>query len=113
MSDVTVTEEVVVLAAALLRRPLVRLELDELLGHVIIVTLGQDAEDSQSGFVHVDAFSQWQPTGRTALGSQVLQLQDSHAHGAVLSGEAIVLHTHLELVTLRAHLSTQGAAEER
>lgn len=113
MSDVTFTEELVVLAAALLCRALVRLELDELLGHVVVVTLGQDAQDSQSGFVHVDAFAQWQPTSCAALGGHVLQLQDGHAHSAVLSGEAVVLHTHLELVALRAHLVTQGAAEER
>lgn len=110
--DVTVPEEVVVvLAAALLCRALVGLELDELLGHVVVVTLGQDAQDGQSGFVHVDAFAQRQPTGRAAFGGHVLQLQDGHAHCAVLSGEAVVLHTHLELVALRAHLVTQGAAE--
>lgn len=113
MFDVTVSEEVAVLAAALLCRALVRLELDELLGHVVIVTLGQNAQDGQSGFVHVDAFAQRQPTGRAALGGHVLQLQDGHAHSAVLPGKAVVLHTHLELVALRAHLVTQGAAEER
>lgn len=110
MFDVTVVEEVAVLAAALLCRALVGLELDELLGHVVVVALGQDAQDGQSGFVHVDAFAQRQPAGGAAFGGHVLQLQDGHAHGAVLSGEAVVLHTHLELVALRAHLAAQGAA---
>lgn len=113
MSDVTVTQELVVLAAALLCRALVRLELDKLLGHVIVVTLGQDAQHGQTGFIHVDAFAQRQPTGRAALGGHVFQLQDGHPHGAVLTGETVVLHTHLELVALRARLVAQGAAEDR
>lgn len=113
MSDVTLTEGLVVLAAALLCRALVGLELDELLGHVVVVTLGQDAQHGETGLVHVDAFAQRQPAGHAALGGHVLQLQDSHAHRAVLPGEAVVLHTDLELVALRTHLVAQGAAGER
>lgn len=100
------------LAAALLCRALVRLELDKLLGHVVVVALGEDAQDGEACLVHVDAFAQWQPAGDAAFGRHVLQLQDGHAHGAVLSCEAVVLHAYLELVALWAHLVTQGAAVE-
>ena len=101
------------LAAAFLCRTLVRLELDELLGHVVVVALGEDAQDGETRLVHVDAFPQRQPAGHAAFGSHVLQLQDGHAHGAVLSREAVILHTHLQLVALRPHLAAQGAAEDR
>lgn len=99
------------LATALLSRALVGLELDELLGHVVVVALGEDAQDGQSRLIHVDAFTQRQPAGGAALRGHVLQLKDSHAHGAVLSSKAVVLHAHLQLVALRTHLITQGAAE--
>lgn len=101
------------LTAALLCRALVRLELDELLGHVVVVALREDTEHGEARLVHMDAFTQWQPACNTSFGGHVLQLQDRHAHGAVLSREAVVLHTHLQLVALRANLVTQGAAVER
>lgn len=101
------------LAAALLCRALVGLELDELLGHVVVVALGEDAQDGEARLVHVDAFAQRQPAGDAAFGGHVLQLQDGHAHGAVLPREAVVLDAHLQLVALGAHLVTEGAAIER
>lgn len=100
------------LAAALLSGALVRLEFDELLGYVVVVALGEDAQDGEARLVHVDAFAQRQPAGDAAFGCHVLQLQDGHAHGAVLSREAVVLHAYLELVALWAHLVTQGAVVE-
>lgn len=101
------------LATALLSRALVGLELDELLGHVVVVALGEDAQHGEACLVHVDAFAQRQPAGDAAFGGHVLKLQDGHANGAVLSRKAVVLHTHLQLVALGAHLVTQSAAEER
>lgn len=101
------------LAAALLCRALVGLELDKFLGHIVIVALGEDAQHSEACFVHVDAFAQRQPAGYAAFGGHVLQLQDSHSHGAVLPGEAVILDTHLQLVALRTHLVAQGAAVKR
>lgn len=90
---------------------MVRLELDELLGHVVVVALGEDAQDGEAGLVHVDAFAQRQPAGDAAFRGHVLQLQDGHAHGAVLPSKAVVFHTHLQLVALRTHLVAQGAAK--
>lgn len=101
------------LAAALLRRALVGLELDELLGYVVVVALREDAQDRQARLVHVDALAQRQPAGDAALGGHILQLQDGHAHRAVLSCEAVVLHAHLQLVALGPHLAAQCAAEGR
>ena len=101
------------LATALLSRALVGLELDELLGHVVVVALGEDAQHGEACLVHVDAFTQRQPAGDAAFGGHVLELQDGHANGAVLSRKAVVLHTHLQLVALRAHLVTQSAAAEK
>lgn len=101
------------LAAALLCRALVRLELDELFGDVVVVALGEDSQDGEARLVHVDAFTQRQPAGDAAFGGHVLQLQDGHTHGAVLPRETVVLHTHLQLIAFRAHLVTQGAAVGR
>lgn len=100
------------LATALLCGALVRLELDELLGHIIVVALGEDAQDSEARLIHVDAFTQRQPAGGAALRDHVLQLKDRHAHGSVLTGEAVVFHTHLQLIALRTHLVAQCAVEE-
>ncbi len=96
-------------AAALLSRALVRLELDELFRHVVIVALGEDAQHCQARLVHVDASAQRHPAGDAAFVDYVLHLQYGHAHGAVLSGEAVVLHTQLQLVALWADLGAQGA----
>lgn len=96
-------------AAALLSRALVRLELDELLRHVVVVALREDAQHRQARLVHVDAPAQRHPAGDAALAGYVLHLHHGHAHGAVLSGKAVVLHTHLKLVALRTALGAQGA----
>lgn len=96
-------------AAALLGRALVRLKFDKLFGHVIVVALGEDAQHGESRLVHVDASAQRQPAGDAAPVGYVLHLQHGHAHRAVLPGEAVVLHTHLQLVALGADLSAQGA----
>ena len=96
-------------AAALLGRAQVRLELDELFRHVVVVALREDAQHRQARLVHVDASAQRHPEGDAALAGDVLQLHHGHAHGAVLSGEAVVLHTHLQLVTLWTDLGAQGA----
>lgn len=96
-------------APALLSRALVRLELDELFGHVVVVALGEDAQHRQARLVHVDPPSQRQPAGDAALAGYVLHLQHSHAHGAVLPGKAVVLHAHLQLVALWTHLGAQRA----
>lgn len=99
-------------AAALLRRALVRLELDEFFRHVVIVALREDAQHRQARLVHVDTSAQRHPAGDAALAGYVLHLQHGHPHGAVLSGEAVVLHAYLQLVALRTDLSTQGAETE-
>lgn len=57
----------------------------------------------------MDASAQRHPAGDAALVGYVLHLQHGHAHGAVLPGEAVVLHAHLQLVALRPDLSAQRA----
>lgn len=97
------------LTTALLSRARVRLELDELLGHLIIVALRKDAEDSEAGVIHVDSAAQGQPAGAAGSLKDITELQDSDAHGPVLPGEAVILHTHLQLVALGACLRPQCA----
>lgn len=96
-------------AATLLSRTLVWLELDELFCHVIVVALGEDAQHRQARLVHVNASAQRHPAGDAAFVGYVLHLQHGHAHSAVLSGKAVVLHTQLQLVALWTDLSAQGA----
>lgn len=98
-----------VLITALLSRACVRLELDELLGHLIIVALRKDAEDGEAGVIHVDSAAQGQPAGTAGSLQDIAELQDSNAHCPVLPGEAVILHTHLQLVALGARLRPQRA----
>lgn len=100
-------------AASLLRWPLVRLELHELFCYVVVVALREDAQHRQARLVHVDAPAQREPAGDAALAGDVLHLQHGHAHGAVLSGKTVVLHTHLQLVAFWTHLGTEGAGRWR
>ena len=60
---------------ALLGRALVGLELDELLGDVVVVALGQDAQHGQARLVHVDALAQRQPARHAAPRRHVFHLQ--------------------------------------
>lgn len=96
---------------ALLRRALVRLQLDELFGDLVVVALREDPEDGEARLVHVDALAQREPAGGAAAGGQVLQLQDGYAHGPILSSEAVVLHAHLQLVALGTQLTAEHTRE--
>lgn len=44
-----------------------RLELDKLLGDLIIGTLGQDAQDCPSSLIQIDASTEGTPAGTAAL----------------------------------------------
>lgn len=100
-------------AATFLGGALVRLELHELFRHVVVVALREDPQHRQARLVHVDAPAQRHPAGDAALAGYVLHLQHGHAHGAVLPGKAVVLHTHLQLVALGTHLGAQRAEKKR
>ncbi|KAG5275753.1 hypothetical protein AALO_G00124180 [Alosa alosa] len=100
-------------ASSLLRGALVRLKLDKLLGHVIVVALREDAQHGQSGLVHADALAQRQPAGHAAPRCHILQLQHGHAHRAVLACKAVVLHAEVQLVAIQARLTAQGATDRR
>lgn len=100
------------LAAALLSGALVWLEFHKLFSHVVVVALREDPQDRQARLVHVHTPAKRHPAGDAALVGYVLHLQHGHAHGAVLPGEAVILHAHLQLVALRTHLSAQRAGHE-
>lgn len=99
-------------AAALFSWALVWLELHKLFRHVIVVALREDSQHCQACLVHVDTSAQRHPAGDTALAGYVLHLQHGYADSAVLSGKAVVLYTHLQLVALWTDLSAQGAKTE-
>lgn len=94
---------------ALLGRARVRLELDELLGHLIVASLRQDAQHCEPRVVHVDAAAERQPARGAPTLDQLPQLQHRQPHRAVLACEAVVLHAYLQLVALRARVGAQGA----
>lgn len=96
---------------ALLGRALVRLQLEELFGHLVVVALREDAEDGEARLVHVDTFAEREPDGGAAAGRQLLQLKHSYAHGPVLTRKTVILHTHLQLVTLGTQLTAQHTRE--
>ena len=97
------------ISSPFLGRARLRLQLDELLGDLVVGALGKDAEDGEARLVHVHTRPQGAPAGTAALLRYVSQLHDSHAHHAVRAAEAVVLHTHLQLVGLRTVLITQNA----
>lgn len=92
-----------------LGRPRLRLELDELLGDLVIGSLGEDAKDGEARLVHVHPRPQRAPAGTAAPLHHVPQLHHRRAHDAVRAAEAVVLHAHLQLVALRPILVTQNA----
>lgn len=94
---------------ALLGRARVGLELDELLGHLVIAALRQDTQHCEPRVVHVDAAAERQPARGAPALSQLPQLQHRQPHRAVLAREAVVFHAHLQLVALGARVGAQGA----
>jgi len=98
-------------SAALLRRPRLGLELDELLGHVVGRPLGQYADHRGARLVRVDARAQGAPEHGRPPARQVPQLQHRRADQAVHPSEAVVLHRQLQLVAV-GRLLPQQAAEE-
>ena len=99
------------LSSALLGRSRFRLQPHELLGHVVVGALRQDAHGGEAGVVHVDALAQRTPAGAVALLHDVPQLDDGQAHHPVGAAEAVVLDADLQLVALEAVLVPQSTAE--
>lgn len=99
-------------SSALLRRTHFRLELDELLGHLVRRSLGQDAHHRHARLVRVDAWPDGTPAHAALAVGDVSQLDHGHAHHPVGPAEAVVLHRHLELVAIW-RLFTQDAVGNR
>lgn len=59
--------------------PNLGLELDKLLGHLVVVALRQDAQYRPARFVHLDAFRQGQPARTGALWMGGFK-QETHTH---------------------------------
>ncbi|KPP70578.1 hypothetical protein Z043_110580, partial [Scleropages formosus] len=97
---------------ALLGRAHLRLELHELLGHLIVGTLGEDAQHRLARVVHVQSPAQGTPAGTAPPLSHIAQLHDGDAHDAVCPAKAVVLHAHLQLVALWPILVAQNAERE-
>lgn len=93
----------------LLGRPRVRFEAHKLFGHFVVGPLRQYSHDGQAGFVHGNVPDQRKAGVHAALLRQLPELQDRHAHDAILSGEAVILDGNVKLVGLRAVLVAQHA----
>ena len=78
-----------------------RLELDKLLGHLIVCPLRENAQDGPSRFVEADALAYRAPARARALLHNVPQLQHRDAYQAVLTRKAVVLGTDVQLVRVR------------
>ncbi|KAG7220478.1 hypothetical protein INR49_018197 [Caranx melampygus] len=89
-----------------------RLELDELLGHLVGRSLGQDAHHRHARLIRVNARPDGTPAHAALAVSDVTQLDHGHAHHPVRPAEAVVLHRHLELVAVW-RLFTQDAVGQR
>ena len=83
-------------------------QFDELLGHLIVRSLRQDAQDGPARFVEVHASAERTPAGTAALLDDVAQLHDGHADEAILAREAVVLHTDVQLKGVRLVLVPQN-----
>ena len=71
------------------------LELDELLGYLIVGPLGENAQNGPPGLVEVDPPAEGAPAGARPLLSDVAQLHDGRAKQPVLAREAVVLHANV------------------
>lgn len=98
--------------SALLRGTTFRFQLDELFGHLVSRTLGQDTHHSHARLVGVDARPERTPAHAALAVGYVAHLNDCHADHPVRPAEAVVLHRHLELVAVGGFF-TQDAAEEQ
>lgn len=96
-----------------LGRARVWLEPHKLFGHLVVGPLWEYPHDGQTRFIHGDAADQRVRGVHADLVGQFLQLQHGHADNAVLAGEAVVLHRHVQLVRLRAVFVTENAADGR
>lgn len=97
---------------ALLHGSGLRLQLDELFGHLVGGPLGQDSHHRGSCLICLNAWPQGTPAHAALPVRHVPQLDHGHAHHPVRPAEAVVLHRHLELVAVRGLLPQQAEEEE-
>lgn len=82
-------------SSAFLSRPSLRLEPDELLGHLVSSALGQNAQDGVARVIEVYPAAQGTPAGAAAPLQRVTQLQHGDPQHTVRPAEAVILHAHL------------------
>ncbi len=95
----------------LLGRARLRLEFDELFGHLVTRALGEDAHDGEARVIDVYLWAQWTPAGAAGPRRDITQLYDGDTDHTVRTAEAVVLHTHLQLITLRPILVPKNTAQ--
>ena len=89
--------------------PALGLELDKLLGDLVVGALGEDAQHGEACVVQVHPRAQRHPAGAAALLDDVAQLHERDADQPVLAREAVVLDAELQLVRVRVVLVAQVA----
>ncbi len=95
----------------LLGRTRLRLEFHKLFGHLVTRALGEDAHDGEACVIDVYLWAQWTPAGAAGLRRDITQLYDGDTDHTVRTAEAVVLHTHLQLITLRPILVPKNTAQ--
>lgn len=90
-----------------------RFEPYELFGHLVVGPLWEDSNDGEARFVHGDAADERICSVQADLLAQVSELQHGDTDDAILTGKAVVLQRHVQLVRLRAVLAAQNTAQER
>lgn len=72
-----------------------RLELNELFGHFVVVSLRQNTQDCPARLVHMNASSKGQPARAGTLLNDVLELHNGDADKTIVPGEAIVFDAYM------------------
>lgn len=93
--------------------PDVALELDKLLGHLVVVALRENPQYRPAGLVHLYSLAQRQPTRARALLDDVLQLQYGNPDQTIVAREAIVLDADVQLVKVQLLLVVANDAEQK
>lgn len=79
----------------------IRLELNKFLCYFVIVPLWENTQYRPASLIHMNAFAKSEPTCARTLLHHLLQLHNSNADKAVVSGEAIILHADVQFKEIK------------
>lgn len=86
-----------------------RFQLHKFLGNLIIGSLRENPQDCESSLIHVNPAPEGAPASTASFVCYVSELHHCYPQNSVLPGKAVIFHTNLELVGIRAIFIPQDA----